>query len=132
MRHRVAGNKLGRTTSHRAAMTRNMANSLIEHERIVTTLPKAKEVKPFVEKLVTLSKEVVARITAAEPSRRCAARTRVEKLFDILGPRFQARPGGYCRIVKLAKTRLGDNGAACDPRVRRAHAQGRAARPPTE
>jgi large subunit ribosomal protein L17 len=109
MRHRVAGNKLSRTSSHLAAMKRNMANSLIEHERIITTLPKAKELKPYVEKLVTLSKE------SSTPRRRRAfdalrRKESVEKLFDVLGPRFQSRPGGYCRIVKLTKTRLGDNG----------------------
>jgi len=109
MRHRYAGKKLGRTTSHRIAMTRNMSNSLIEHERIVTTVQKAKTVKPFVEKLVTLSKE------ATQHNRRRAFsklrdKESVEKLFDVLGPRFRERPGGYCRILKLAKPRLGDNG----------------------
>lgn len=110
MRHKVATKKLGRTASHRAAMMRNMANSLIEHERIVTTVPKAKYLRPYVEKLVTLSKEdsmhhrrlAFARLRSADS---------VDKLFDVLGPRFQARPGGYCRILKLAKPRLGDNGA---------------------
>ena len=109
MRHRVAGKKLGRTTSHRQAMTRNMTCSLIEHERIVTTVQKAKAVKPFVEKLVTLSKDA-----SMHNRRRAFARVRskeaVQKLFDILGPRFQERPGGYCRILKLSKPRLGDNG----------------------
>jgi len=109
MRHRVAGFKLGRTTSHRIAMTRNMAVSLIEHERIITTTPKAKAVKPFVEKLVTLSKE-----STTHNRRRAFAMLRskdaVEKLFDTLGPRFQERPGGYCRIMKLMKPRLGDAG----------------------
>lgn len=109
MRHRVAGFKLGRTTSHRIAMTRNMAASVIEHERIITTLPKAKAVKPFIEKLVTLSKEA-----SQHNRRRAFAKLRnkeaVEKLFDTLGPRFEDRPGGYLRIVKLAKRRLGDGG----------------------
>jgi large subunit ribosomal protein L17 len=109
MRHRVAGNKLGRTTSHRDAMMRNMANSLIDHERIVTTTAKAKVVKPFVEKLVTSSKNdsqhARRRVFATLHDKRS-----VEKLFDTLGPRFQARPGGYCRILRLAKPRLGDNG----------------------
>ena len=109
MRHRVAGKKLGRTTSHRVAMTRNMAASLIEHERIVTTLQKAKAVKPFVEKLVTLSKD-----PAQHNRRRAFAKLRskdaVRKLFDVLGPRFKERPGGYCRIMKLSKRRLGDAG----------------------
>jgi large subunit ribosomal protein L17 len=109
MRHRLAGNHLGRTSSHRTAMERNMAVSLIDHERIITTVQKAKNVKPFVEKLITLSKE------ASVPHRRLAfARLRsddaVKKLFDVLGPRFATRKGGYCRILKLSKPRLGDNG----------------------
>lgn len=110
MRHKVSGKKLGRTTSHRHAMTRNMANSLIEHERIITTLPKAKALRPYVEKLVTLSKD-----DTQHHRRRAFAKLRsaqsVEKLFDTLGPRFSSRPGGYCRILKLAKPRLGDAGA---------------------
>ncbi len=109
MRHRVAGAKLGRTTSHRIAMTRNMAASVIEHERIITTLPKAKNVKPFIEKLITLAKD-----PSQHNRRRAFAKLRskdaTSKLFDVLGPRFLERPGGYCRIVKLAKRRLGDAG----------------------
>ena len=109
MRHKVAGKKLGRTTSHRIAMARNMSVSLIEHERIVTTIQKAKHVKPLVEKLVTLAKE-----PTLHHRRQAFARLRsdeaVAKLFDVLGPRFRERPGGYCRILKLAKPRLGDNG----------------------
>jgi len=109
MRHRVAGYKLGRTTSHRTAMMRNMAASLIEHERIITTLAKAKAIKPFVEKLVTLAKE-----PSLHHRRLAFSRVRdkeaVQKLFDVLGPRFLDRPGGYCRILKLSKPRLGDGG----------------------
>jgi large subunit ribosomal protein L17 len=109
MRHRVAGFKLGRTTSHRIAMTRNMAVSVIEHERIITTLPKAKAVKPFIEKLITLAKD-----PSQHNRRRAFAKLRdkkaTQKLFDVLGPRFLERPGGYCRILKLAKRRLGDGG----------------------
>ncbi|MSR61755.1 MAG: 50S ribosomal protein L17 [Planctomycetes bacterium] len=109
MRHRKAGKKLGRTSAHRAAMARNLAIALIEHERIVTTLPKAKNVKPFVEKLVTLSKE-----PTMHNRRRAFAEVRSKsattKLFKVLGPRFLARKGGYCRILKLSKNRLGDNG----------------------
>ncbi|MDA1264560.1 MAG: 50S ribosomal protein L17 [Planctomycetota bacterium] len=109
MRHRRAGFKLGRTTSHRIAMTRNMTNSLLEHERIITTLPKAKAIKPFVEKLITLGKD-----PSQHNRRRAFAKLRdkgmTAKLFDVLGPRFLERPGGYCRIVKLAKRRLGDGG----------------------
>ena len=109
MRHRRAGYKLGRTTSHRIAMTRNMAASLIEHERIITTLPKAKAIKPFVEKLITLAKD-----PSQHNRRRAFAKLRSKdatgKLFDVPGPRFLERPGGYCRILKLAKRRLGDGG----------------------
>jgi large subunit ribosomal protein L17 len=109
MRHKVAGRKLGRTTSHRIAMTRNMAASLIEHERIITTTPKAKNLRPFVEKLVTLAKE-----PTTHNRRQVFAKLRnkeaTNKLFDVLGPRFAERPGGYLRILKMAKPRLGDNG----------------------
>jgi len=90
-------------------MTRNMAASLIEHERITTTVQKAKSLKPFVERLVTSAKN-----PRMHNRRRAFARLRsreaVQKLFDVLGPRFQERPGGYCRILKLSKPRLGDNG----------------------
>jgi len=109
MRHRVAGKKLGRTTSHRNAMMRNMAVSLIEHERIITTIQKAKVLKPFAEKLVTLSKEPTLhhrRMAFA----RLRSKDAVQKLFGVIGPRFESRPGGYCRILRLNKPRLGDNG----------------------
>lgn len=109
MRHRIAGYKLGRTTSHRTAMMRNMTASLIEHERIVTTIQKAKAVKPFVEKLVTLSKEPTLHHRRLAVSR-LRNKDAVAKLFEVLGPRFKERPGGYCRILKLSKPRLGDNG----------------------
>ena len=109
MRHRVAGFKLSRTTSHRIAMTRNMTASIIEHERIITTLQKAKAVKPFVEKMITLAKD-----PSQHNRRQAFAKLRNKemtiKLFDVLGPRFANRPGGYCRIIKLAKRRLGDGG----------------------
>ena len=107
MRHGIAHRKLNRTASHRKAMFANMASSLIEHEQIVTTLPKAKELRPFVEKLVTLAKK------GDLTSRRLAiARTRnkemSKKLFDVLGPRYKERNGGYIRIMK-AGYRYGDN-----------------------
>ena len=109
MRHRCAGNRLGRTTEHRQAMTKNMANSLILHERIITTTPKAKAIKPFVEKLVTLARE-----DTLHHRRMVFAALRdkvtVDKLFSTIGPRFKTRPGGYCRILHLSKPRLGDNG----------------------
>ena len=107
MRHKMAHRKLNRTASHRKAMFANMASSLIEHEQIVTTLPKAKELRPIVEKLVTLAKK------GDLNSRRLAiARTRnkemAKKLFDVLGPRYKDRQGGYIRIMK-AGFRYGDN-----------------------
>ena len=107
MRHKLAHRKLNRTASHRKAMFANMASSLIEHEQIVTTLPKAKELRPIVEKLVTLAKK------GDLNSRRIAiARTRnkemSKKLFDVLGPRYKDRQGGYIRIMK-AGFRYGDN-----------------------
>lgn len=109
MRHRVAGKKLGRTSAHRRAMHKNMATSLIEHERIITTVPKAKSLRPYVEKLVTLSKEpTLHRRRQAFAVLR--SKEAVAKLFDTLGPRFRERPGGYTRILKLAKPRLGDAG----------------------
>jgi len=107
MRHGIAHRKLGRTTSHRTAMFANMAASLIKHEQIVTTLPKAKELRPFVEKLVTLAKrgDLHAR-------RLCISRIRdveqVGKLFGTLGPRYADRNGGYIRVLK-AGFRHGDN-----------------------
>jgi large subunit ribosomal protein L17 len=107
MRHKMAHRKLNRTASHRKAMFANMASSLIEHEQIVTTLPKAKELRPIVEKLITLAKK------GDLNSRRLAiARTRnrdmSKKLFDVLGPRYKERSGGYIRIMK-AGFRFGDN-----------------------
>lgn len=109
MRHRVAGNNLGRTTAHRNALMRNMAVSLVLHERVVTTPAKAKVVKPFVEKLVTLAKEgtMIRRRRVFAQLRDKAATT---KIFEVIGPRFASRPGGYCRILRLSKNRLGDNG----------------------
>lgn len=107
MRHRIAHRKLNRTASHRKAMFANMSSSLVEHEQIVTTLPKAKELRPYVEKLVTLAKK------GDLNSRRIAvARMRnkemAKKLFDVLGPRYKERSGGYIRIMK-AGFRYGDN-----------------------
>src|ERR687893_15652 len=107
MRHGAAYRKLGRTTSHRTAMFANMAASLIEHEQIVTTLPKAKELRPFVEKLVTLAKRgyLHARRQAISQVRDVA---QVGKLFSVLGPRYAGRSGGYIRVLK-AGYRYGDN-----------------------
>ncbi|MEO1066958.1 MAG: 50S ribosomal protein L17 [Pseudomonadota bacterium] len=107
MRHRKAGRKLNRTSSHRKAMFANMAASLIKHEQIVTTLPKAKELRPFTEKLITLAKrgDLHARRQAISKIRDVAM---VKKLFDVLGPRYTERNGGYTRVLK-AGFRFGDN-----------------------
>ena len=107
MRHQKAGRKLNRTASHRKAMFANMAASLIEHEQIVTTLPKAKEIRPIVEKLVTLGKrgDLHARRQAISQIRDVAV---VAKLFDAIASRYATRNGGYLRIMK-AGFRHGDN-----------------------
>jgi large subunit ribosomal protein L17 len=107
MRHGVAHRKLNRTASHRRAMFANMAASLIEHEQIVTTLPKAKELKPIMDKLITLAKrgDLHARRQAIAKIRN---KDQVGKLFATLGPRYQERNGGYTRVLK-AGFRHGDN-----------------------
>ena len=107
MRHGKSGRKLNRTSSHRRAMLGNMAAALIKHEQIITTLPKAKALRPFVEKLVTLGKKggLSARRQASAqlPDEKWAA-----KLFETLGPRYADRAGGYTRVMK-AGFRYGDN-----------------------
>ena len=107
MRHRHGLRKLNRTTSHRQAMFKNMAVSLLRHEAIKTTLPKAKELRRVVEPLITLAKEptLANRRLAFD---RLRDREIVTKLFDVLGPMFKARPGGYTRILKMG-FRNGDN-----------------------
>jgi large subunit ribosomal protein L17 len=107
MRHGHGLRKLNRTSSHRLAMLRNMMNSLIAHEAIKTTVPKAKELRRVVEPMITLAKEatVANRRLAFD---RLRDRDSVTKLFDVLGPRFKARPGGYTRILKMG-FRVGDN-----------------------
>lgn len=123
MRHRVAGRRLGRTSEHRVAMRRNLAQSLIEHETISTTIEKAKEIKPFVEKLITLAKKGKLEhrrraisllgnraIVDYEDGQSKKQGTVVGKLFSELGPRYLERPGGYTRIIRLSLRRLGDNG----------------------
>ena len=109
MRHRKSGRKLNRTSSHRRAMFRNMATALLKHEQITTTLPKAKDLRRVVEKLITLAGEDKL------PNRRQAYayiqdEAVVRKLFDILGPRYVGRPGGYTRVLK-AGFRYGDSAA---------------------
>ncbi len=107
MRHGHGLRKLNRTTSHRLAMLQNMMNSLIAHEAIKTTLPKAKELRRVIEPMITLSKKpTVANKRLAFD--RLRDRDSVVKLFTELGPRYQARPGGYTRILKMG-FRLGDN-----------------------
>jgi large subunit ribosomal protein L17 len=106
MRHRHGLRKLNRTSSHRLAMLRNMCNSLIEHEAIKTTLPKAKELRRVVEPLITLGKEPTLANKRLAFSR-LRDRDNVVKLFDVLGPRFKTRPGGYTRILKMG-FRVGD------------------------
>jgi large subunit ribosomal protein L17 len=125
MRHQKAGRKLGRNASHRRSLYRNLAVALFQHERIVTTLAKAKAVRPFVERLITLAKRgdlharrlVIARLgpcrdTEVKPGDETDSdhRTIVQKLFSDIGPRFKDRPGGYTRIVKRHQRRLGDGG----------------------
>ena len=109
MRHGKVHRKLNRTAEHRKAMFANMAASLIKHEQIITTLPKAKELRPIVEKLVTLAKKggLHARRQAVAEIRDV---TQVKKLFDVIGPRYKGRGGGYTRIMK-AGFRYGDNAA---------------------
>ncbi len=132
MRHLKAGRKLGRNASHRLALMRNLTRSLIEHERIITTVEKAKELRPFVEKLITLAKKGLA---SGDPIKGVHARRLVrarlgsvakvpfydekgkptddsvlKKLFKEIAPRFADRPGGYTRIIKRHERRLGDAG----------------------
>ena len=106
MKHRIKQRKLNRTSSHRKAMLANMAASLVKHEQITTTLPKAKELKPYVEKLITLGKK------GGLSNRRKAIATmrdeaQVQKIFDVLAERYAGRPGGYTRVLK-AGFRYGD------------------------
>ena len=123
MRHRVAGRRLGRTKEHRLAMRRNMVASLFQHETISTTKEKAREVRPFAEKLITLAKKgtLSARRQAIamlgnrdiidyESGEAVRRGTVIGKLFSELGPRYLDRPGGYTRIIRLSLRRLGDNG----------------------
>lgn len=116
MRHRVSHRKLGRVTEHRIAMLRNQATALIRHERIETTVPKAKELRPFVERIITLAKRGLAAGEANGKSlharrlilRDIQDRDVVGKLFDTIAPRFEGRPGGYTRILRIG-FRRGDS-----------------------
>jgi len=122
MRHKVAGRRLSRTSEHRLAMRRNLVAQLFQHETISTTPEKAKEVKAFAEKLITLAKkgtlsarrQVIALlgnrdIISLENGKAVRKGTVIGKLFSELGPRYLDRPGGYTRIIRLALRRLGDN-----------------------
>lgn len=110
MRHRIKGRRLGRTTAHRRALTKNLVSALFTHGRIVTTGPKAKEYRPIAEKLITLGRQkTLARIRQAVAV--LGDKGVVTKLFNEIGPSFAGRPGGYTRIVKLPTPRLGDKGS---------------------
>lgn len=135
MRHKVGGYKLGRDTEHRKAMWRNMAISLLTHGQITTTVPKAKSLKPFVEKLITLAKkgDLAARrrviqqignpimvkfdedpdVSRNKYGELVDGPKLVKRLFDVIGPQFADRNGGYTRIVRLGKHRIGDAGDLC-------------------
>jgi large subunit ribosomal protein L17 len=132
MRHLKRGRKLGRNAAHRTSLKRNLLLGLFAHERITTTVPKAKELRPYVERLITLAKRGIAagEATKALHARRLViarlgpvakvelldakgngtGETVVGKLFNVLAPRYRDRPGGYTRIMKLTKRRLGDAG----------------------
>jgi len=106
MRHKMAGRKLGRNSSHRRALLRNMVTSFLEHERLVTTLPKAKEIRPLAEKMITLGKRDTLHARRQVSAYLLDDRT-AKKVFDTIAPRFGDRPGGYTRIVRL-DYRVGD------------------------
>ena len=123
MRHRISGRRLGRTKEHRLAMRRNLVSSLFEHETISTTVQKAKEVQSFAEKLITLGRNgtLASRRRAIsllgnraiyknDGGDNVKSGSVIGKLFSEIGPRYLDRPGGYTRIIRLSKKRLGDNG----------------------
>jgi large subunit ribosomal protein L17 len=126
MRHLKAGRKLGRNASHRRSLMRNLALALFRHERIITTVEKAKEARPFVEKLITLAKKgtlharrlalaklgtaAKAEVKPSDDPDEADTRWVITKLFNEIGPRFATRPGGYTRIIKRHERRLGDGG----------------------
>lgn len=124
MRHLKAGRKLGRNATHRIALMRNLTRALIQHERIITTVEKAKEARRFVEKIITLAKKdtlharrlvlarlgPVAKVDLLDSKGEPTGDSVLQKLFNDLGPRFKDRPGGYTRIIKRHQRRLGDGG----------------------
>lgn len=130
MRHRNRGRKLGMNVAHRNSMIKNMVKSLIDNERVVTTVPKAKTVKPLAEKIITLArtntlanirrvekllgdKDLQVEFLDSDGKAVAGVGTVIQKLFRDVGPRNKDRNGGYCRIVRLAKRRLGDGGERC-------------------
>jgi large subunit ribosomal protein L17 len=145
MRHRVSHRKLGRVTEHRIAMLRNQAQALLKYEHIETTMPKAKELRPFVERIITIAKRGIAAGEANGKTlharrlvlRDIADRDVVSKLFDEIAPRFEARPGGYTRILRLGYRR-GDSaevaqielvGSEYDPNADKEATEQQAAKP---
>mmetsp|Transcript_25312 Transcript_25312/g.42060 ORF Transcript_25312/g.42060 Transcript_25312/m.42060 type:complete len:219 (+) Transcript_25312:166-822(+) len=133
MRKRVAFRRLSRTTSHKWAMLRNMVTSLIKHERIVTTVPKAKELKRLADHMVTLAKQSSRpQLKCIQDANKIIRETPVlTKLFQVLGPRYEQRQGGYTRILKLSKRRQGDNAEMAVMEYVDRPGEIRAARPPT-
>jgi len=146
MRHRVSHRKLGRVTEHRIAMLRNQAEALLRHERIETTVPKAKELRPFVERIISIAKRGLAGGEANGKSlharrmvlRDIQDRDVVSKLFDTIAPRFAARPGGYTRILRIGYRR-GDSaevaqielvGSEYDPNAEATQAEAKAEQKP--
>ncbi len=113
MKHNVAGKRLGRNTAHRAALRKNFTVSVIKHERVITTLAKAKALRPFVEKMITLARSSDQK-TKLHRIRRAVSflqdKDAVRKLFEVIGPRFANRAGGYTRIMRMADYRIGDGG----------------------
>jgi large subunit ribosomal protein L17 len=116
MMHNIAGKRLGRNTAHRAALRKNFTVSVIKHERVVTTVPKAKALRPFVEKVISLARSSDPK-TRLHRIRQAVSllqdKDAVKKLFEVIGPRFANRAGGYTRILRMADYRIGDGGSKC-------------------
>ncbi|MBI5723445.1 MAG: 50S ribosomal protein L17 [Planctomycetes bacterium] len=124
MRHKVAGRQLSRNTAHRKALRRNMAASLFQHGAIRTTVPKAKELKPFVERIITIARtgtlharrrviSLMGDRLMADSKEEILDKTVIQKLFDDIAPRYAERPGGYTRIIRLSDHRIGDAAPTC-------------------
>ena len=110
MKHNIAGKRLGRNTAHRAALRKNFAVAVIKHERVETTLAKAKALRPFLDKIITIGrKKDLHNIRRAMSL--LQDKDAVRKLFDVLGPRYQNRRGGYTRVMRLSTYRIGDGGS---------------------